>query len=418
MSEVHVFTSAAFNYIPKVRLLFQSIRRYHPEWTTHLALADDPAKDIDITTEPFDHLMRIDSLDIPQWRGWAFCHSLVELATAIKPFALARLLQEPAAVKAIYLDPDMVLFSRLDDILAALDGANILLTPHQNRPEESLSAVMDNEISSLKHGVYNLGFVGVAATNTGKQFANWWAQRCYHFCRADIRQGLFTDQRWIDLAPAFFDGVAVVRSTRHNVAPWNITTRVASGDRIEGILIDGEPLGFYHFTGFDSGAHSIMTGKNAAGNETVARLVRWYDEENRKAEKDPLATIPWGFGFFSTGQPISKAQRVVYRERVDLQRAFTDPFDADGYLKWWNSQGKLEYPALMREDGIDEALAQLFPHLSPGFMPEGRSFDAGRLLTLAKHVAKNPIEAKKIAARGWEVLSREGWAGVKRRFMS
>lgn len=418
MSEVHVFTSAAFNYIPKVRLLFQSIRRYHPEWITHLALADDPGKEIDVAAEPFDDMMRIDALDIPQWRAWAFCHSLVELATAIKPFALAKLLQEPATAKAIYLDPDMVLFSRLDDILAALDEANIVLTPHQNRPETTLAAVMDNEISSLKHGVYNLGFIGVAATDTGRQFADWWAERCFHFCRADIRQGLFTDQRWIDLVPAFFDGVAVVRSSRHNVAPWNITTRVASGDEAQGVMIDGEPLGFYHFTGFDSGAHSLMTGKNAPGNETISRLVRWYDGENRKAEKDPLATIPWGFGYFSNGQPVSKAQKVVYRERVDLQRAFPDPFDAEGYLTWWNSQGRVEYPSLMLDEGVDEALAQIFPRLSPGYMPEGESFDAGRVLSLVRHMMKNPGDATKVAVRGWEILSREGWAGIKRRFVS
>ncbi|WP_370558363.1 glycosyltransferase [Edwardsiella tarda] len=174
MSEIHVFTSAAFNYIPKVRMLFQSIRKYHPEWTIHLALADEKRPEIDLSNEPFDEIVSVSELDIPDWKGWAYCHTIVELATAIKPFMLARLLQLPGCKKVIYLDPDTVVFSRLDDILAALDTANVVLTPHQTKPETSLSAVMDNEICSLKHGVYNLGFCAVAATDVGLSFAKWW----------------------------------------------------------------------------------------------------------------------------------------------------------------------------------------------------------------------------------------------------
>ena len=266
MPEIHVFTSAAFNYIPKVRMLFQSLRKHHPEWRLHLALADEMRPNIDLSQEPFDRIWAASDLGIPDWRGWAYCHSIVELATAIKPFMLAHLLKLPECQKAIYLDPDTVAFSRLDDIVKLLDNANIVLTPHQTQPEQTLAAVMDNEICSLKHGIYNLGFIAVAATEVGRQFADWWSRRVYHFCRADIPNGLFTDQRWIDLVPAFFEGVTIMRSSRHNVATWNLTTRQlglsASGD----YTVDGEPLGFYHFTGFDSGAHRIMAAKNAGNN--------------------------------------------------------------------------------------------------------------------------------------------------------
>lgn len=79
----------------------------------------------------------INLLNIPSWQGWAFCHTIVELATAIKPFVLARLLRLPDTVRVIYLDLDMVVFSRLDDILDALDEANIVLTPHQTKPGEN-----------------------------------------------------------------------------------------------------------------------------------------------------------------------------------------------------------------------------------------------------------------------------------------
>ncbi|MCF7970204.1 MAG: hypothetical protein K9L22_03440 [Methylococcaceae bacterium] len=418
MQQTHIFTSAAFNYIPKVRILFNSLRKHHPEWKLHLALADELRLSIDLSNEPFDEIIPISELEIPSWRGWAFCHTIVELATAIKPFTLARLLSLPNTDKVIYLDPDMVVFSRLDDILAALDEANIVLTPHQTNPEKTLTAVMDNEICSLKHGIYNLGFVGVAATDVGKEFADWWSKRLYHFCRADIPNGLFTDQRWIDFVPAFFDGVTIMRSARHNVATWNLTTRKLSNDMTNSYLVNGQPLGFYHFTGFDSGAHLFMATKNSSGNVSVQKLIEWYTNQLQQFATDPLAKEPWAFGFYSDGTPISQAQRVVYRERVDLQRAFPDPFDASGYLVWWNNQGIKKYPDLFDGSNQATALLKYFSILTPGYCADLNNLDWLKISSLLKQALIQPKSGIKLGKRAWIILKNEGVMGIKRRFLS
>ena len=65
MLEIHVFTCAAANYIPKVRMLFESLRQFHPEWRLHLALADDLTEDLDlaeqdkIVSSPNNVLLRV-----------------------------------------------------------------------------------------------------------------------------------------------------------------------------------------------------------------------------------------------------------------------------------------------------------------------------------------------------------------------
>lgn len=417
MQKVHVFTSAALNYVPKVRILFRSLREHHPEWILHLALADELPPEIELSSEPFDEVVPLRSLNIPYWQGWAFCHTIVELATAIKPFMLARLLKLPDTAKVIYLDPDIVVFSRLDDILDALDEANIVLTPHQTTPEKTLTAVMDNEICSLKHGVYNLGFLGVAATEVGHEFAEWWSQRVYHFCRADIPNGLFTDQRWIDLVPAFFSGVAIIRSSRHNVATWNLTTRKLTIDASGSYQVNGEPLGFYHFTGFDSGAHQIMAAKNASGNATVQKLIDWYINQIKQLASDPLAKQPWAFGAFSDGTPISNAQRVIYRERIDLQREFPNPFDASGYLNWWNIQGVVEYPELFDPNTHAEALAKISSVLTPGFSAGLGGVDWAKTYGLIRKAVAHPDIGIKLVKKGWEILRNEGVGGLRRRLI-
>ena len=407
--QLHVFTSAAVNYLPKVRALCRSIRRFHPEAMIHLALADQRPSWLTTEGEPFDSILEMGELGIPKLTGWSFMHNIVELSTAIKPFALLRLLERPDCKAVVYFDPDMVLFSPVDDILATLETSNVALTPHQTKPEKTLEAVLDNEITSLKMGVFNLGFIGVANTAEGRSFAQWWSDRTYHFCRAEVPNGLFSDQKWINFAPIFFDGVAILKSSRHNVATWNITTRALTGSVREGFRVDGEPLGFYHFTGFDSGAHRIMAVKNASGNAALQDLIGWYEKEIAAAPTDPVNREPWAFASFGDGTPILPRHRWLYRNRLDLQAAFPNPYlagtDDLSFLEWCNTEGRLRYP---------EFFAEGAPLDIPPAPPGGSSVPpavAWRLFFLLFA----PRGGRLLRARLARLVRREGLGGITRR---
>lgn len=406
---LHVFTCASVNYLPKVRLLCESVRRFHPEAIVHLALADERPPWLAPEGEPFDDILELAGLDIPNWRAWAFMHTIVELSTAIKPFALAHLLRLEGCETVLYFDPDMVLFSRVDDILAMLERDNLALTPHQNKPEQTLEAVLDNEVASLKHGVFNLGFIGVRNRDEGHRFAAWWAQRTYHFCRADVANGLFTDQKWLDFAPIFFDGVAIIKSSRHNVATWNLTTRRLTGSFDMGFAVDGEPLGFYHFTGFDSGAHRIMAHKNAATSEAAHALIAWYARKIEVADGDPISRWPWAFGSFSDGSPVRAGHRWLYRERADLQTVFPDPFDARAdratFRAWCDTEGRLRYPELFSGDGRARMLQAMSLRTR---IPLGA---AVRLLLLML----TPKAGRALRVRAFGIWRAEGIGGFARR---
>ena len=408
MAELHIFTSAAANYLPKVRTLCASIRRHHPEARIHFALADERPAWLDCASEPFDTIVDIGSLGIDQWRAWAFKHDIVELSTAIKPFVLRRLLAIPGCRKVLYFDPDMVLFSRVDDILAALEERNIALTPHQNKPERSIAAIIDNEIGSLKWGIFNLGFIGVANTPEGLRFTDWWAERAYHFCRAEVANGLFTDQKWINHVPVFFDGVEIVKSSRHNVATWNLTTRALSGDAQSGFRVDGDPLAFYHFTGFDSGAHRIMALKNASGNASVQSLIEWYERETAPQKDDPVSRLPWAFARFSDGTPIESGHRWLYRERSDLQAAYPDPFDAEAgkptLLQWFQTEGQARYPELFGKGAA-----------APTTASQVRSGVSVRTALRLAALLLSPYSGQALRARLARILRTEGLGGVTRR---
>ncbi len=364
MNRIGVFTSAAANYLPKVRALFESLRRLRPDWRLHLALADAAPPAAVMAAAPLDELHLIEDLGIPDWRAWAFSHSLVELATAIKPFALRRLLARGDYDAVLYLDPDIVAFSPLQAVVDAFQGADILLTPHQARPEPTVAGVIANEICTLQHGVYNLGFIGVAARPEGLAFADWWAARAYQFCREDVASGLYTDQRWINLVPAFFDRFRVLRDPALNVGPWNLSTRRLAGRAPDALTVDGAPLGFFHFSGVD--APGAFAGPEAG--PTVAVLADWYRALTAPRTTEPSAA--WAFATFTDGAPILREQRLVYRLRGDLQRAFPDPFCSEeaSYQAWWRDRARLEFPTLFQPCAREAELARLGSALTTGYV--------------------------------------------------
>jgi hypothetical protein len=338
MSNVHCFTSVSFSYLDRARVLAETIRRYHPEWTIWLCLSDrePPGFEFKIENENFDRLTRITELDLPNLSSWIFCHNVVELCTAVKGRMLSKILNE-GAEKVIYLDPDIALFNSLERVVGLLDQHSVVLTPHLVKPENTDYGIIDNEIGSLKHGVYNLGFIAVRNCAEGIACAEWWSERLRNYCYDDIPAGLFTDQRWCDLIPAFFEQVGILRDPGYNVACWNLSNRpILIGDD-GSITAGGAPLRFFHFTKINSVGETVLE-RFAGGRYEVFELLRWYRE---RLETNMSSEIPsgwWAYDKYANNEPITQEQRVFYRQRLDLQRHFPEPFGSgsETFQSWWS----------------------------------------------------------------------------------
>jgi glycosyltransferase involved in cell wall biosynthesis len=339
------FTSITNNYLPKARALAHSVKRHAPEVSFVLLLAEDVDKSLLRPDDPFDAFLTVKELGIPDLDRWLFNHTVVEVCTAIKGPAMVKLLGSDENCAVLYFDPDMIVTSSLEALFANFDdGASILLTPHVTQPATTLGEILDNEISPLRYGVYNLGFLGVRNTTSGLKFADWWARRLHDFCYDDIENGIFTDQRWVDLAPAMFEGVNVLRDPGYNVATWNLAHRVVTGSLETGLTVNERPLVFYHFSGFDSGAQEIMLDKYGQQSPILKDFREWYINECRRLGQDQLGTLPWTYSKFANHEPITNAQRKLYRTREDLQHAFPDPFSTQNpnqsYFHWYLHNGE------------------------------------------------------------------------------
>lgn len=336
-----VFTSCTTNYIPKARILASSLKTFHPDWTFCLLLGEAAPEDFNLAAEPFDRVEFFDQLGIADYPSWLFRHRVVEICTAAKGPALYHFLVEERYEKVLYLDPDIMVCNSLAPLEALLDDHDILLTPHQLAPQPTAKSVRDNEIVALQYGVFNLGFLGVARRGQGLDFARWWRDRLLEYCYDDIPRGLFTDQRWCDLVPAFFSRLHVVRDPGCNAASWNLTDRVITRNAEGVFMANGGPLRLYHFTGYDSGAGRHMTALYAVGMPAVFELWNEYGRRLKNFGHQTLGKRPWAHMFFDDGTPIADEMRLLYRRRADVRAAFPDPFATPGYLAWYRSdQGR------------------------------------------------------------------------------
>ncbi|MDO8843248.1 hypothetical protein [Methylicorpusculum sp.] len=320
---IDIFTSINLNYLAKARVLANSVKKFHPEARMHLMLSDAIPSWFNLNNEPFDTV--ITPVDLSLSNAWIFKHSVVELCTAVKPFCFQYILKKYSSKTVFYFDPDTVLFSKIDNLIDMLADNSSLLTPHVCKPELHLDAIVDNEISSLKHGVYNLGFLGVKNDQEGNALIDWWASRLTNFCQDNIPMGIFTDQRWMDFAPVFFPKLKIVREPIYNVATWNYTTRNVTGTIQKGIKVDGMPMCFHHFSGVDNGASVMMLNKYSKDNPTAWELDRWYKDECKKYGQDEASQIPWFYGYYDNGEKVTQTERIFYRNAADLQDEFHDP---------------------------------------------------------------------------------------------
>ena len=337
---MHFFTSITANYLPKARVLAKSVKRHNPDAVFHLVLSDKVPEEFRIDDEPFDSLILTKDLGIVDLRSWIFRHSVVELCTAVKGPAFVRIFEVTNADKVVYLDPDIVVLHNLNDLSNILERAGVVLTPHQVVPDVTDDAIIDNEICSLKHGVYNIGFLAVKRNEEGLSFIHWWRDRLMKYCYDDIPNGLFTDQKWVDLAPAFFNDIFILRDKTYNVATWNLTHRDVRSYNDGTLTIDSSPVKFFHFSGFDSGAQEVMLKKYTDKNSPLFKLRKWYVQELNKEGQKRLGNLPCVYSFYSNGELITGVHRSVYRSRQDLIQAFPCPDlvteDKACYFHWFN----------------------------------------------------------------------------------
>lgn len=307
-----IFTLCSINYLAQAKTLFESVKKSAPDWHFIVGLVDRNTTGVDLSFLGCP-VMEVDKVDIPGFDQMAKNYTLVELLTSVKPFYFNWLLRQfPETETIAYFDPDIMVFRPLTKLEADLERFDVVLTPHFTSPIND--HLLPTELHVMRTGIYNLGFLALRRSENAEKLLTWWQDRLKTHCILDLSQGLFVDQLWANLMPAYFDRVLIEKNPGYNMAHWNLHERhlVKEGD---GYLANGEPLVFYHFSHY-----------SPANPESIAAYHTRFSFENRPDLRDIYATYRESLLAYGHGQLKSVPCFYMHNEKGKKRRRNLENF--------------------------------------------------------------------------------------------
>jgi glycosyltransferase involved in cell wall biosynthesis len=326
------------NYLSHARILAESFLQHHAGSRFYLLIVDDLPRGVRL--ERAVRKLRGEDLGLPYFFEMCFKYDVTELSTAVKPTLLKRLMDEHGEQSIIYFDPDILVQRPLTELLEAMHGSDIVLTPHLLKPIP-LDGHRPSEQDILIAGAFNLGFIALRKSTQADGFLRWWEERLRDGCRVEPKSGLMTDQKWVDLVPSLFPSVHILRDTTYNVAYWNMHERVLTAHDSE-YLVNGRPLAFFHFSGFNPAAPEIFskhqTRTSIIPGSALAKLLNCYVDMHKRHRFQASSSWQRGYSEFSNGVALHPLLRQAYLALDEPTRQrFGNPFDAgraDSFLSW------------------------------------------------------------------------------------
>jgi glycosyltransferase involved in cell wall biosynthesis len=368
-------TIVALNYVAQARVLHESIAEHDPTVRRVTLLID--GTDDDRSLPGLGDVLLPADLPIPprELEQMMLIYSVMELATALKP-ALLRLLVTRSGRAALYLDPDIQVFSSLREIVADAEEHGIVLTPHTLEPIPR-DGLRHSEQTIMLAGMYNLGFIAVSPSSL--RFLDWWHERLVTDAVSDPAAGLFTDQRWIDWVPSLFP-VVLSRNPGDNVAYWNLHHRRITA-REDGWDVNGHPLRFFHFSGFEPATPWIVSRHmgdsprpRSSRDDELSRILDQYAERLIAAGHGAASSVPYRLDALPNGVPLTPQRREFFRNLV-IRGLLADaplPFsESDAFVQWLNERGAEGFSRLGR------LVWEMRPDLQHAFPDPGRVTTSG-----------------------------------------
>lgn len=292
------FTICANNYLAHASILARSFKAFHPDIEFQIALLDIKNDTIDCDGLGADAVVFLDELFGDIIRSLKDTYGIAELCTVVKPELFKHYFQEDYKT-VLYIDPDIKVFSRFDEVLHALETNDMVLTPHMCSPTGDTGHPMDKHI--MRTGVYNLGFLAVNESPEIRDFVDWWDKRCKEYGFHDLQKGHFYDQIWLSWGPSFLDKCKVLRHLGYNVANWNLHEREMRTEQ-DGYFVNDRdtPLRFFHFSHYKMEAEPSIASYNRnfdlESRPDIVPIFQEYKSGLLEQGYERLKGIPYAYG--------------------------------------------------------------------------------------------------------------------------
>jgi len=229
------------NYLLPGLTLYRSLRNHCPEFKLYILCLDTVVKDTlarlaleEIIPVP---LTRLESAN-PQLHEARSNRGLFEYYITLTPVLPLFILDHYRDIDLVtYVDADIFFYSDPVPVFDELGDQSILVTEHRfserNQPQ-------------IVHGRFSVQFQSFRNNSQGRACLERWSDQCQAWCRSDLEDGKFGDQKYLDEWPELYDQLVVSSLKGAGLAPWNLDRYRISF--VHGkILVDDEDLIFYHF---------------------------------------------------------------------------------------------------------------------------------------------------------------------------
>lgn len=310
-------TICAANYLPFAHVLGNSYLANNPNDSFSILIID--ANQIEFKRlDQFKYFSPTDlDLDEKIFNNMTLYYTVTELATALKPSALKMLFRN-GCDQVIYLDPDIQVFGHFSELKTLVNENSIVLTPHNLQPLPR-DGLRPTEADILSSGTFNLGFIGMSKSVNSLQMLDWWEERLRFDSISDPAEMLFTDQRWVDLVPSYFD-FKLLTHPGYNLAYWNLHERVLS-EKNNQTLVNDKDLKFFHFSGYRPETPWILSKYVAnkprvviSSNKVLGKLCSQYSDKLISAGWTKEGDVEYGYSKLTSGREIPCSLRRLYRE--------------------------------------------------------------------------------------------------------
>jgi len=305
------------NYLTRGLALYGSLVKHRKEFKLVVLCLDDTTFEI-LTALALQNveLVSLPTLEKsdPELTRTRPQRKALEYYFTCKPALMKFIVERYAGVQRItYLDSDLFYFSDPGPLEREIGGAAVALTPHRFPPRLA---------ERIQYGRFNAGWVSASCSPEGRRFIGWWRERCLEWCRLEVQDDRFGDQKYLDRVPMLFSQVNVLDHVGANLAPWNLDgldVRQVEG----GVAVAGKPLVFFHFHGlrrvlfriYDSG----LLGYGGELSAQVRHAVYWPYVSDLELAENRLSRLPAdvreslgaGLGMPSLRQSLSRIWRAV-----------------------------------------------------------------------------------------------------------
>ena len=231
-----------------------------------------------------------------------------------------------------YLDADLWFFASPRPIYDELVSSSVGIIPHRFPSAQSWR---------LRYGTYNVGWVSFRTDDAGTACADWWAARCLEWCGDKPDNGRFADQGYLDGFETATDRVHVIENAGADVAPWNLRSHRTTRQDSNGVLVDGQPLIFFHFHGITRNVKRYYFNHASYGAKTTSTvrdgIYLPYLTALRRVEREVSSMLPKEGSIARRslgGSDFGTLRRGVLRRVASLRRDFIEvsTIEADGHV--------------------------------------------------------------------------------------